>query len=144
MIISYEKVVNEIQLCIHRYESHPEYKKMLAWHEIVYGMKQSIEMVDEIKSKSALQECSQEQLIDIKSSVESKLKEIEQENKVKIYQLSIDDICRFFSTLDEAKEALFDEVNNSIDSDLDEISTEIKPFYVHESQVPKYIGKVLI
>ncbi|PWY32287.1 hypothetical protein [Vibrio vulnificus] len=142
MIVNYESAVKAVEDGIKEYTSSPDYKGNTLWENIVCGMHRTLYILEDVKRNSsyskALSGLDRDDLRNIKNCIDGKIRDIEKEEKVKLYRLSVDGICYYYSTAKAAKEGLFKEFDDWIDDDFDELNVEIDPIYIAVSERSSY------
>lgn len=142
MIIKYEDAVKAIEDGISDYTSQPEYNGYKLWENIVCGMRRSLNILEEVKTKSsysvALSDLDRDDLKNIRKCIDKKINDIEQEEKVKLYRLSVDSLCSYYTNREAAKEGMLKEFEDFVDETFDELSVEIDTIYVPVSELPSY------
>ncbi|WP_030001003.1 hypothetical protein [Vibrio parahaemolyticus] len=141
MIINYESAIEAIESEIKDYTSCPDYKGNKLWQNIVCGLSKSLYVLEDVKRRSSysksLANLSKDDLVNIKHCIEGKIRQIDLEEKVKIYRLTIDVYCYYYSTAKAAREALVTGFDEMVD-DSDSVKIDIKPIYIPESELSQY------
>jgi hypothetical protein len=142
LIIDYDSLIKAIEDGIEEYTSSPEYKGYELWENIVCGMSKTLNILEDVRRKhsysKALIGFNRDQLKALKNCIDGKIRDIEKQEKVKLYRLSVDDICYYYRTAKAAKSGLFKEFDDFINDDFDELNVEIEPIFVPESELHQY------
>lgn len=142
MIINYESMVKAIEDEISEYTSSTDFASNKNWQNIVSDMNKTLYILDDVKRKSsyykALSGLDRDDLRNLRNCIDGKIRDIEKEEKVKLYRLSIDDICYYYSTVKYAKDGLLKEFDDYLDDDFDELNVKIEPIYIAQSELHSY------
>ncbi|PSV01024.1 hypothetical protein [Photobacterium kishitanii] len=141
MIVNYEDVVKAIKDGMDEYTSSPQYKGFILWENMVCGMDRTLCILDDLKRGSsyskALSGLGTDDLRNLKTCIDSKIRDIEKENKVRLYRLSVDDVLYYYSAPGMAKVGMLEKLNEWDDA-YGEINVEINPIDVPESELFSY------
>lgn len=142
MIINYESAVEGIEKVISEYQGHPDFRAHPVWKHVVSGLNQALDALENERRMSgyskAILGLDSDDLKNLKSCIEGKLRDIEKEEQFKLYRLTVDGLCSYYRTPAAAKSGLFEEFNNLDDDDFGAIDVEIDSIYVAKSDLPSY------
>lgn len=144
MIINFEEAIKKIKEEIQCYKTGTDFKGNKLYQNIVSGMNRSIDVLENYRLRSgysnAISGLSKDDLKNLKSCIDSKIREIEKEEKTVIYAAVSDGISEYFLTFDEAKKSIIEEISKEKEADLSSrIRFSIEKEYIEESQISEYI-----
>lgn len=142
MLINYEDAVKAIEAGISEYTSQPEYDGYKLWENIVCGMIASLNILEAVNDKSSysvvLSGLDRESLKNIRKCIDKKINDIEKQEKVALYRLSIDNLCSYYTNREAAKEEMLEEFQGFFDYTCDELNIDIDTIYVPVSELSSY------
>lgn len=110
----------------------------------IHGIKIALGILEECKINNstygALRQLSKEQLLEVIRYSETRIKDIDDESKVKIFKLTDFGVDSYYRTIAEAQAELI----NSIDTESDTLSYKLEPVFVPASEANNYIGRIFI
>ncbi|MBE8578651.1 hypothetical protein [Vibrio sp. OPT18] len=141
MIINYESAVNAIKEDIAECTSSPSYEGYEPLRNVVNGMCRALSILENLEIKSsyskALAGLDKNDLQNIKSCVEVKIREIEKEDEVTLYCLSIDGLALYYSRSSAARKGCLRLLDELVD-DYQELRLVIKPKTIPLSELSSY------
>ena len=105
-------------------------------------MNRTLYILQDVKRNSsyhkALSGLDRDDLRNIRNCIDAKIRDIENEEKVKLYRLTVDGICYYYSSSKAAKEGLLKEFDDLIGDDFDALNVEIDSINIAESERSYY------
>ena len=142
MIINYESAIKAVEDGIKEFTSSPNYKGHALWENIVCGMSKTLYILEDVKRNSsyhkALSGLDRYDLRNIRNCIDARIRDIESEEKVKLYRLTVDGICYYYSSSKAAKEGLLKDFDDLIGDDFDVLNVEIDSINIAESERSSY------
>lgn len=141
MIVNYELAVEAIKDGIKEYTDNPNYADHEAWRNVVCGMSKALYILEDVERNSSysksLSGLDSNALGNLKKCIDTRLRDIDKEDKVEIYRLTIDALCYYYSNANAARAGMLEELSG-LDDDFDELEIEIKPMMIPKSELSNY------